>query len=101
VSRWDSLFPPRDCEECTESAAKAARSKEALSILVRACDSKFSARRKPGGGYTYYDSRQRRDFDIAGPNPTAQEMQYIEKQHSIFLEDRRQFAIAQADFEKS
>jgi hypothetical protein len=106
VSQWDGLFPPKDYEECAESAARKARSKEALRILVSACDSKFSGRRKPGGGYVYYDARQDRSFNIAGPNPTAEEMQYIEKQHSIYLEEEKQAeedrvarAVAQAQFE--
>jgi hypothetical protein len=37
------------------------------------CDARFAGRRKPGGGYTYYDFMQGRNFDIAGPNPTVEE----------------------------
>ena len=35
------------------------------------CNAKFAGRRKPGGGYTYFDFMQNRSFDIAGPEPDA------------------------------
>jgi hypothetical protein len=73
LSKWDNLFPPTDYEECAERAAKTAKSKDALAILVSTCNSKFVGRHKPTGGYTYFDGRQARDFNIAGPNPTPQE----------------------------
>jgi hypothetical protein len=60
----------------------------ALGILVDACSSKFPGRRKPGGGYTYYDHRQAKDFDIAGPNPTAKEMSYIDTQYGEFVRQK-------------
>jgi hypothetical protein len=83
--------------------------------LLSSCNSRFVGRRKPGGGYTFYDSRQGRSFDMAGPNPTPDEMSLIDKQYSIYLADiakaklladeaARQAAIAeaeeQADFER-
>jgi hypothetical protein len=114
-AQWWNPFAPKDYEDCAESAARDARSKEALSILLSSCNSKFPGRRKPGGGYTFYDSRQDRSFDIAGPNPTPDEMDFVDKQYSIYLTDiaktklraeeiKRQAAIAeaeeQADFER-
>jgi hypothetical protein len=80
TSKW-SLFPPKDYEECAQSAAKDAKSKAALSVLLSICGSKFAGRQRPGGGYTFYDSRQGLKFDIVGPNPTSQEMEYINKQY--------------------
>jgi len=90
---WSWLFGPKDYEDCAENAAKEAKSKEALNILLSACDSKFGGRRKPTGGYTFYDSRQNRYFDIAGPNPTRAEGAFIEKQYSYYV-------AAQAELEK-
>jgi hypothetical protein len=90
VFRWDSFFSPRDYEECSENAARTAKSKDALSVLISTCNSKFSALRKPGGGYLYYDARQNREFEIAGPNPTEQEKRYIEREYSIYLEKEQQ-----------
>jgi hypothetical protein len=87
VSQWDKIFSPKDYEECAESAAKQARSKEALSVLISSCDTKFVGRRKPGGGYSYFDFRQSRAFDIAGPNPTEKEKQFIEAQYSLYVEN--------------
>ena len=97
--QW-GLFAPKDYEECAESAARTAKSKEALAILISSCQSKFMGRRKLGVGYTYYDARQDRDFDIAGPNPDARELQFIEKQYSIYLKEKEQAAIAQADVDR-
>jgi hypothetical protein len=85
-SGWNP-FPPKDYEECVESAAKSAKSKEALAILVSSCGSKFVGRRNGRGGYSYYDSRQNRTFDIAGPNPTASEWAPIEKAYAAYLDD--------------
>jgi hypothetical protein len=84
-AQWWNPFAPKDYEDCSESAARDARSKEALSVLLASCESKFPGRRKPGGGYTFYDPRQLRAFDISGPSPTSQEMAYIDHQYSIYL----------------
>jgi hypothetical protein len=85
-SGWNP-FLPKDYEECVESAAKSAKSKEALAILVSSCSTKFVGRRNVRGGYTYYDSRQNSIFNIAGPNPTPAEWAYIEKQYAKYVDD--------------
>jgi hypothetical protein len=82
---WTWLFGPKDYEECAENAAREAKSKEALNILLYSCDSKFRGRRKPTGGYTFYDDRQDRGFDIKGPNPTPAELEHIERQYSAYI----------------
>jgi hypothetical protein len=81
-AQWWNLFAPKDYEDCAESAARDAKSKAALDIFLEACDSKFKGRRKLGGGYTYFDPRQFRDFDIAGPNPTKREVETIDRRPS-------------------
>ncbi len=53
-------------------------------------------RRKPGGGYTYYDFMQDRTFDIAGPNPTPEEQKKIDEQYTVYLEKERRNTIAAA-----
>lgn len=95
-SQWWNPFAPNDYEDCAESAAKDAKSDTALHILLNSCETKFRGRRKLGGGYTYYDSRQERYFDIAGPNPTSRELEYINNQYSVYLEEQRKAAAAQA-----
>ena len=60
------------------------------------CNAKFAGRRKPGGGYTYYDFMQNRSFDIAGPNPTPEEQKEIDEQYTAFLEQERHNTIAAA-----
>src|SRR5262249_24851466 len=74
--------------------------KAALDILLEACDSKFKGRRKLGGGYTYFDPRQFRDFDIAGPNPTKREVEIIDKQYEAYLEQQQRASAAAAEREE-
>src|ERR1700761_9144707 len=86
---------PADYEDCAEAADKLA-TKEEKSPALGECSAKFAGRRKPGGGYTYYDFMQDRSFDIAGPNPTAEEQKHIDEQYTIFLENQRRSTIAAA-----
>jgi len=86
---------PADFEECAEAANKSATQEEKTAALAQ-CSSKFAGRRKPGGGYTYYDFMQDRSFDIAGPNPTPEEQKYIDEQYSLYLEKQRRNNIAAA-----
>jgi len=86
---------PADFEDCAAAAEKAA-SKEEKSAALAECNAKFAGRRKPGGGYTYYDFMQDRSFDIAGPNPTPEEQKYIDEQYTAYLEKQRNSNIAAA-----
>jgi hypothetical protein len=86
---------PADFEECADAANKAATSQEKSAALAQ-CNSKFAGRRKPGGGYTYYDFMQDRSFDIAGPNPTTEEQKYIDEQYTGYLEKQRRSNIVAA-----
>jgi hypothetical protein len=86
---------PADFEECADLAEKAT-SKEARTSAMAACNAKFAGRRKPGGGYTYFDFMQNRNFDIAGPNPTPEEQRQIDEQYTAYLENQRRKTIAAA-----
>jgi hypothetical protein len=94
-AQWWGARAPADYEECAESAEKAA-SKGAKTTQLAECGVKFAARRKPGGGYSYFDFMQNRHFDIAGPNPTPEEQKYIDMQYAAYLARERQSAIAAA-----
>jgi hypothetical protein len=60
------------------------------------CGARFAGRRKAGGGYAYYDLLQNRSFDIAGPNPTADERTRVYSEYIHFLElHRREAALAE------
>jgi hypothetical protein len=65
-------------------------------VRIMDCGARFAGRRKVGGGYTYYDLFQYRSFDIAGPNPTANERTrfYSEYKRSLELQ-RREAALAE------
>jgi hypothetical protein len=86
---------PADFEECADNAEKLP-AKEARTDALAECNAKFAGRRKASGGYTYYDFMQDRTFDIAGPNPTAEEQKYIDEQYALFLEKQRRKNIAAA-----
>jgi hypothetical protein len=93
-AQWWS-HAPADFEECADAAEKAP-TKEAKASALTACNAKFAGRRKPGGGYTYYDFMQNRSFDIAGPNPTPAEQKHIDEQYTAFLDRERRNSIAAA-----
>jgi hypothetical protein len=86
-AQWWS-HAPTDFEECADTAEKAA-TKEDKTAALADCNVRFAGRRKPGGGYAYYDFMQDRSFDIAGPNPTPQEQKYIDEQYTVYLEKQR------------
>jgi hypothetical protein len=93
-AQWWS-HAPVDFEECADAAERAA-TKEAKTAALTECNAKFAGRRKPGGGYTYFDFMQNRSFDIAGPNPTPQEQKHIDEQYTAYLDDERRSSIAAA-----
>jgi hypothetical protein len=93
-AQWWSRAPA-DFEECADKAEKAA-SREARTSALSECNAKFAGRRKPGGGYSYFDFMQNRSFDIAGPNPTPEEQKHIDEQYTAFLDRERQSRIAAA-----
>ncbi len=91
-AQWWSRAPV-DFEECADAAEKAATREDKTAALAE-CNAKFAGRRKPGGGYSYYDFMQDRTFDIAGPNPTPDEQKYIDQQYTVYLENQRRNNIA-------
>jgi hypothetical protein len=93
-AQWWSRAPA-DFEECADAAEKSATKEEKTAALAE-CNAKFAGRRKPGGGYSYYDFMQDRTFDIAGPNPTPEEQKYIDQQYTVYLENQRRNSIAAA-----
>lgn len=94
-ARWWGSRAPVDYEECADVAEKAT-TREAKAAALIECNAKFAGRRKPGGGYTYFDFMQNRSFDIAGPNPTREEQKQIDEQYTEFLDRERQRNIAAA-----
>jgi hypothetical protein len=84
----------RDFEECVEQVQAKALSKDERGALMTKCYAQFAGRRKPGGGYTYYDFMQDRSFDIAGPNPTPEERKQIDRKYMAFLDAQRRAAVS-------
>ncbi|MEO6839638.1 MAG: hypothetical protein ABI192_02620 [Bradyrhizobium sp.] len=93
-AQWWSRAPA-DFEDCADAADKAA-TREAKATALAGCNAKFAGRRKPGGGYTYFDFMQDRSFDIAGPNPTPEEQKKIDQQYTEYLDSQRRSSIAAA-----
>ena len=94
-AQWWGMRGPADFEECADHAEKVT-TKEARTAALSACNAKFAGRRKPGGGYTYFDFMQNRNFDIAGPNPTPEEQKHIDEQYTAYLDNQRRSSIAAA-----
>ena len=90
---WSSK--PADFEDCDDRAEKAPTKEERTSKLAE-CHAKFAGRRKPGGGYAYFDFMQNRHFDIAGPNPTPEEQKKIDEEYIVYLDRERRSTIAAA-----
>jgi hypothetical protein len=93
-AQWWSRAPA-DFEQCADAAERSATKEDKTAALAE-CNAKFAGRRKPGGGYAYYDFMQDRTFDIAGPNPTPEEQKYIDQQYTVYLENQRRNNIAAA-----
>lgn len=74
----------KDFEQCAELAEAGPLAQRPA--LLTDCGVRFAGRRKPGGGYSYYDFMQGRSFDIAGPNPTAEERKQIDQEYMRYLE---------------
>lgn len=90
---WRST--PADFEDCAAAAEKSTNKEEKASRLSE-CNAKFAGRRKPGGGYSYFDFMQNRNFDIAGPNPTPEEQKKIDEAYIVYLENERRNTAAAA-----
>jgi hypothetical protein len=90
----------RDFEECVEAlGASPSFNRSSLPLSnerggAADCNARFAGRRKPGGGYTYYDFMQSRNFDIAGPNSTPEERNWIDREYIGFLDSQRWEAIS-------
>jgi hypothetical protein len=85
-----------DFEDCVERVQAQGLSADELGGGLAACGARFAGRRKADGGYTYYDFMQDRKFDIAGPNPTAEEHKAIDREYIGYLEAQRREAISAA-----
>jgi hypothetical protein len=94
--QWWPSHDPRDYEECSVNAETRAISKEERATLIIQCGAQFAGRRKPGGGYTYHDFMQNRHFEIAGPNPSPEELKKIDQEYTGYLDVQRRDAIATA-----
>ena len=88
VPKW-LQHSTQDFEQCSEQAEMNSLSRNELKMLLAECDKRFVGRRKTGGGYTYYDFLQNRQFDIAGPNPSREEFKYFDEQYTLYLEAQK------------
>lgn len=95
-AQWWPNKEPVDYEDCIAKGETKGATQDAKAALQTQCDAKFAGRRKPGGGYTYFDFMQNRSFDIAGPNPTAAELRKIDEEYTAFLDERRRQMIVAA-----
>ena len=92
--RRSALESARDFEECVEALQAGRPSNDERGSSMTNCNARFAGRRKPGGGYSYYDFMQGRSFDIAGPNPTAEERKQIDRAYIEFLDAQRRETVS-------
>jgi hypothetical protein len=99
--RGSTLESARDFEECVEALGASPSVNQSSPPLddtrgstMTDCNARFAGRRKPGGGYSYYDFMQGRNFDIAGPNPTAEEGKQIDHEYIKFLGTQRRETVS-------
>ena len=85
-----------DYEDCVERMQAQSLPAEELNSGLSGCGARFAGRRKPEGGYSYYDFMQDRKFDIAGPNPSSDERKAIDREYISYLEGQRREAISEA-----
>jgi len=91
--RESELQLASDFEECVEQVQAKRPSNDERAALMTDCNVRFAGRRKAGGGYSYFDFMQDRTFDIAGPNPTAEEHKQIDRAYMAFLDAQRRETI--------
>lgn len=96
-AEWWKIYSPKDFEDCSSSAQQPGVTEAAKAKIVSECDAKFPGRRKPGGGYTYFDFMQNRHFDIAGPKPTPQELKRMDQEYLAFLETNPEMPVEAVD----
>jgi hypothetical protein len=92
--RESSPQSARDFEECVEQVQAKQSSNGERGALLTDCNARFAGRRKAGGGYTYYDFMQDRNFDIAGANPTVEERKQIDRAYMGFLDAQRRETVS-------
>jgi|NGEPerStandDraft_6_1074524.scaffolds.fasta_scaffold52147_1 hypothetical protein len=92
--RGSALASPRDFEECVEALQASPPVNDERGGSMTDCNARFAGRRKADGGYTYYDFMQARNFDIAGPNPTAEEHKQIDREYMGFLDTQRRETVS-------
>jgi hypothetical protein len=98
--RGSALESARDFEECIEAVGAVTSNRSSLPLsderggAITDCNARFAGRRKSAGGYSYDDFMQGRSFDIAGPNPTAEERKHIDREYIEFLDAQRRETIS-------
>jgi hypothetical protein len=92
--RGSALESARDYEECVEALKADTSVNDERGGSITDCNARFAGRRKAGGGYTYYDFMQGRNFDIAGPNPSTEEREQIDREYMGYLDNLRRETIS-------
>jgi hypothetical protein len=73
MSKWNNLFPPTDYEDWAAHAAKTAKSKEALSVLISVCESEFRGRQRMAAGMSTIRVVQVADLILAAHSTSREQ----------------------------
>lgn len=97
---WSTVnFLPSDraTTKLAQRTPKQRQPRKERADLLNRWSIQFVGRRKLDGGYVYHDFMQNRNFDIAGPNPTPEELKRIDEEYIDYLDiQRREVAFARA-----
>lgn len=79
-----SLFGPSNYEDCEVSAAKDAKSEQALQILIKKCNSDFPARKSQQGGYFYFEPNSKEWIPVSSPKMTKLDWEKVSQAIAVF-----------------
>lgn len=69
---------PADQEDCTNQAAREAKTAAGLQIMVQNCRKTYPAERSPNGGYRYYDAELQRYVEVSGPKLSSSDLKKLD-----------------------
>lgn len=75
---------PNSYESCAESAAKQAKNRDSLRILLRQCEVKFPGRLADDGRYYYWDDETKSKIEVSGSRLNAKDISKIEEHRNEY-----------------
>lgn len=84
------IFGPSDYEECSSSAAKKAKNRDALLVLLQNCETEFPARKNEYGQYVYWDRETNIKFIVSGPKLSDADRRRIQSEKTRIKQEEQE-----------